>query len=93
MKAVVLRMYDYFDSLEQRVGGLGELSRPLEALGEQTSNTVVCWKECLPLCHNDVGYSERSIRRLWSEHTVSGMDFSSPAKHYKSSRRQIKLLL
>ena len=63
-KAVLLRVYNYFDTLKQCGGGLGELSRTLEATGEQTWN----------------------IRRLWSERAVSRMDFSSPAKHYKSSR-------
>ena len=29
-------MYDYFDSLERRGGGRGELNRPSEATGEQT---------------------------------------------------------
>ena len=33
----VLRTYDSFDSLEQRGGGGGELSRPSEATGDQTS--------------------------------------------------------
>ena len=41
---------------------------------------------------NDVGYSERRIRRLRSEYVVSGMEFSSPAKRYNSSTQQIKQL-
>ena len=36
-KKAVLRMYNYFDSLEQLGGSRGELSRPSEATGEQTS--------------------------------------------------------
>ena len=42
MKAVLLiRMYDYFDSLEQHGGGRGELSRPLEATDIKL-HTVSC---------------------------------------------------
>ena len=87
-KNVLLRVYDYFDNLEQRGGGRGALYRTSEATGELTSYCCVL-VGILPLRHNNVGYSEKTIKRVRSERAVSGMDFSSPAKRYKSSRQLI----
>ena len=84
----VLRVYNYFDNLEQRAGGRGALYRTSEATGNLTSYCCML-VGILPLRHNNVGYSEKTIKRVRSECAVSGMDFSSPAKRYKSSRQLI----
>ena len=89
-KAILLRVYDYFDNLEQCGGGRGALSRTSQATGEQTSYCcMLVGKLTASTFCNNVGYSERTVKRLRSECAVSGMDFSSPAKRYKSSRQQI----
>ena len=51
--------------------------------------TVAPREEYFTLLHNNVGISESTIIRLRRERAVSGTDFSSPAKHYKMSRRQV----
>ena len=88
LKTVLLKVYDYFSMLEQRGGARGALRRTSEATGEQT---LYCFSErrCLTLQHNNIGISESTLVRLRRERTVSGADFSSPAKWYKMSRRRI----
>ena len=88
-KNVLLRVYDYFDNVEQCGGGWGALYRTSKATGELTSLYCCVLVGILPLRHNNVGYSEKTIKRVRSERAVSGKDFLSPAKRYKSSRRRI----
>ena len=64
------------------------LSRASEATGERTSYCCVLVGTFTASIQH-VGYSEKIIRRLLTEHAVSGMDLSSSAKHYKSSRQKI----
>ena len=88
LKTVLLRVYDYFDALEQRGGGRGALRRTTEATGEPTQYCSFVVR-MFPLQYNTIGISESTIKRLRRERALSEADFSSPAKRYRVSRRRI----
>ena len=81
-------MYDYFDNLEQHGGDRGALYRTSEPTGELTI-LLSAGRNFYRLDILYVGYSGKTIKRVRRECAASGTDFSSPAKHYKSSRQQI----
>ena len=82
-------MHDHFNNLKQRGSGRGALYRTLEATtGELTSYCCALVGTFTPSTYY-VGYSDKTIRRVRREHAANGMDFSSLAKCYKSSRQQI----